>query len=98
MVEVPQSVPRKIAYSMALFDAVMEGRLRHGGDPVLREHADSAVAQDRGNGWTLEKLKASRHIDGLVAVGMALQGALEEGGGDFGVFSFEDLEPSLPVA
>lgn len=75
MVEVPQTVPSKIDYSMALYNAVMEGRLRHGGDPELREHADAAVAKDRGNGFTLEKLKASRHIDGLVALGMAVQWA-----------------------
>lgn len=75
MVEIPQSVGNKIGFSQALFDAALERRLRHGGDAELRAHADAAVALDRGSGWSLEKLKASRPIDALIALAMAVEAA-----------------------
>lgn len=82
MVEIPQSVGNKIDFSQALFDVVLAGRLRHGNDPELRAHAEAAVAQDRGSGWSLEKLKASRPIDALIAAAMAVQAAEQDDYGD----------------
>jgi phage terminase large subunit-like protein len=82
MVEVPQTVPRKMQFAQALWDAVNEGRVRHGGDPTLRAHVDGAVAKYRGNGWTIEKGQASRRIDAVIAVAMAVQRAEESGGGE----------------
>lgn len=76
MEEVPQTIPRQIDYSRAIYDVVNQRRLIHDGDPNLRRAADSAVAKDRGNGFTLDKLKASRHIDSLVACAMAVEGEL----------------------
>lgn len=78
MVEIPQTVPRKMAFAQALYDAVIGRSLRHGGDPVLRVHADAVVAKDRGNGWTMERLRASRPIDAVIALAMAVQMASEE--------------------
>ena len=83
MEEVPQTVPRKMQFAQALYDVVSQQRLRHGGDPILRSHAEAVVAKDRGNGWTMEKLKSTQHIDACVALAMAVQGADDDSGGGY---------------
>lgn len=88
MVEVQQNVSNKKLYSQALFDVAMQQRIRHGGDPVLRAHAEAAVAKDRGDGWTLEKIPSvtKRPNDAIIAVAMAVQAAeLEADGGEVSV-------------
>ena len=52
--------------------ALMEGKLRHGGNPVLRMCAANAVAtRDPAGNRKLDKSKATGRIDGLVALAMA---------------------------
>jgi phage terminase large subunit-like protein len=52
--------------------ALIEGRLRHGGHPVLRMCAANAVAtRDPAGNRKLDKVKATGRIDGLVALAMA---------------------------
>lgn len=75
--EFPQSHARMVPASQQLYDAVMEGRLVHDGDPTLRAHADAAVARETGRGWRLDKDKATDHIDGVVALAMAVNEATE---------------------
>ena len=70
-------------FAQALYDVVSQKRLRHGGDAVLRSHAEAVVAKDRGNGWTMEKLKSTQHIDACIALAMAVQGAEDDSGGGF---------------
>jgi phage terminase large subunit-like protein len=82
MEEFPQSHTRMVPASQMLYDAVMEGRLRHGGDPVLRSHADAAVARETGRGWRLDKDKATAHIDAVVALAMAVSYAEEDSSAD----------------
>jgi phage terminase large subunit-like protein len=57
----------------ALEHALMDGKLRHGGNPVLRMCAANAVAtRDPAGNRKLDKSKATGRIDGLVALAMAL--------------------------
>lgn len=57
----------------ALEHALLEGRLRHGGHPVLRMCAANAVAsRDPAGNRKLDKAKATGRIDGLVALAMAM--------------------------
>lgn len=52
---------------------IAEGRLRHGGHPVLRMCAANAVAtRDPAGNRKLDKSKATGRIDGLVALAMAI--------------------------
>lgn len=75
MEEFPQSHARMVPASQGLYDAIMEGKLVHDGDPILRAHADAAVARETGRGWRLDKDRASLHIDAMVALAMALHEA-----------------------
>lgn len=57
----------------ALETAVLSGRLRHGGHPVLRWNAaNAALDTDPAGGRKLTKQKSIGRIDGLVALAMAL--------------------------
>lgn len=87
MVEFPQTHNRMCPAAQCLFDAVMEHRLHHGGDRMLRAHADAAVARQVGynGGWRLDKVKATQHIDAVVALAMAVMRATESTGGTPGV-------------
>ena len=72
VVEFPQSDVRMIPASQALYAVVMGGRLRHGGDAALREHADNAGAKDGARGWRFHKPNSSGAIDGIIALTMAI--------------------------
>lgn len=53
--------------------ALMNGRIRHGGHPVLRWCAANAIAvRDPAGNRKLDKSKATGRIDGMVAMTMAL--------------------------
>ena len=80
MEEFPQSHARMIPASQQLFDAVMEGRIVHDADAMLRSHADAAVARETGRGWRLDKDKATDHIDAMIALAMAVNYAVEDAG------------------
>jgi len=55
---------------------VLQGRIRHGGNPVLRWCAANAVAiKDPAGNRKLDKSKATGRIDGMVALAMALGSA-----------------------
>lgn len=57
----------------ALEHALIESRVRHGGNPVLRMCAQNAVAtRDAAGNRKLDKAKATGRIDGLVAMAMAM--------------------------
>ena len=59
---------------------VLDGKLRHGGHPVLTWNASNAVAtMDPAGGRKLDKSKATGRIDGLVSLAMACS-ALAMGG------------------
>jgi phage terminase large subunit-like protein len=52
---------------------ILEGKMRHGGHPVLRMCAANAVVTRHLTGdRKLDKVKATGRIDGMVALAMAL--------------------------
>jgi hypothetical protein len=75
------SPARRASYSQALFDVAVEHRLRHGGNATLREQAAAAVAQDtQGNGWALYRKVSTEPIEGIIALAMAVEGAVGDDG------------------
>jgi phage terminase large subunit-like protein len=61
-----------------LHEAVVHGRLRHGGDPVARAHALAAEIVEREHGAIITKRKTREPNDALVALAMAVQVAASE--------------------
>lgn len=62
----------------ALEAELAEGNVCHGGHPVLNVCANNAVAvQDPAGNRKLDKAKATGRIDGMVALAMAMGGAVE---------------------
>lgn len=73
----------------ALEAELLNGRIRHGGQPVLRMCAVNAVAtKDPAGNRKLDKSKATGRIDGIVALVMALGVAVRDDNpeGDFDAF------------
>jgi phage terminase large subunit-like protein len=74
------SGPTKDFIAMAI-DQENRGRLRHGGNPVLRWNVDNLVLwQDKAGNVTPDKAKSTQKIDGVVASIMALDRALKHTG------------------
>ena len=64
-----------------LLKLVLEKRLRHGGNPVLRWMADNLVVdQDPAGNLKPNKVKSRERIDGMVALIMGLDRALRNEG------------------
>ena len=73
-----------------LEDVLLNGRLSHGGNPVLSMCAANAVVdQDAAGNRKLTKAKSTGRIDGMIALTMALAVALEKEPGD-GPSVYED--------
>lgn len=75
---IPQNNERMSPASQALYDAVIERRLVHDGDPVLAGHIEAAVARDTARGWRLDKTKSRKHSDASIALAIALDRAQSE--------------------
>lgn len=71
VVEFPQTNERMCPASQALFDAILEGRLRHDGDEILAAHIAAAVARDTERGWRLQKLRSKKPQDFAIALAVA---------------------------
>jgi phage terminase large subunit-like protein len=55
----------------------MAGKIRHGGNPILRWHASNAVVRkDPAGNIKLDKEKSRKKIDGLSALVNAVAGAI----------------------
>lgn len=76
MVEVPQSVERMTPICGSLLEAIKRRELRHDGDEGLTAHVLNAVPRFNERGFTLQKSKARGRIDGVIALALALYGAL----------------------
>lgn len=73
----------------ALEAELLNGRIRHGGHPVLRMCAANAVVtKDPAGNRKLDKSKATGRIDGMVALAMCMAVAVRENNpeGDFDAF------------
>lgn len=67
MVEVRQRPETMCPASQAVYDAVLEQRIRHGGDPDLRAMVQAAIPHESNFGWRFDKRRSRRSIDGLIA-------------------------------
>lgn len=89
MVEMRQGVNTLSSPSKALETLVLEHRLDHSGDPVLRWMADNVAVKvdENGNIKPVKKVAGSyRHIDGIVALVMAIGRAAKDGGRPVSLF------------
>lgn len=75
VVEFPQSHSRMTVASEGLHAAIVEGRLRHPGDPDLDRHVAAAIAKPTGRGWRLDKAEHRAQIDAAIALCMAVERA-----------------------
>jgi phage terminase large subunit-like protein len=76
-----------------LEEAVLSGRLRHSGNPVLRWMAGNAsIETDAADNWKPSKKKSRERVDGIVALIMALERATthESVSGSLFLWSRED--------
>lgn len=69
----PQSDQRMVPACAMVYDAIMEGRLVHGSDPILTEQVLNAAIRETARGWRFEKRSSSGPIDGLVALTIGVQ-------------------------
>ena len=79
MIELPQTNERLGPATRTLYDAVLERRIAHDGDPTLAAHLRNVLAVPLGDhGWRLRKISrnSARKIDGAIAAVMAVQQAL----------------------
>jgi phage terminase large subunit-like protein len=75
--ELPQTTASTTAFGQALFDALKGRNLRMYPDAELRQQALNTVAIESTRGWRIAKEKASRKIDAIVALAMAVLAAVE---------------------
>lgn len=74
MVKFSQSNERMCPAWANLREAILRGRLRHDGDPVLAAHVNAGRAKDVGDEFKVTtQSNAGPHIDGAVALAMANQ-------------------------
>jgi len=76
MEEYPQTTGNLTATGQNLYDLVRERRLVMYPDAELRRHALGAVAIETGRGWRIAKERASRKVDGVVALSFAALAAV----------------------
>jgi phage terminase large subunit-like protein len=78
MVEIPQSVERMTGVLGSLLELIKRGEIHHDGDALLRQHVLNAVPRFNERGFTLQKSKSRGKIDGVIALGLAVDRALRE--------------------
>jgi phage terminase large subunit-like protein len=76
MVEFPQTVPNMTEAGQALYDAVKHRTMKLYKDDELRKEACFAVGKETPRGMRIVKEKVSHKIDAIVALAMAVCGAL----------------------
>jgi phage terminase large subunit-like protein len=84
--EYPQTSGNLTAAGQNLYELIKSRGLAVYADKELRDHAINAVAVDSGRGWRLAKEKASRKIDGLVALSFAALSALSSAPEPAGIY------------
>jgi phage terminase large subunit-like protein len=73
MVEFPQTIKHVAPPTMELKNLVLQGQVRHGGNPVLRWMAENvAVLVDVNGNERLTKKASTARIDGVAALVTAL--------------------------
>ncbi len=72
MVEISQGVDRMTPIIGDLWTLIREGGLSHDKDPMFAQHVVSAEARQNERGFTLKKSGAKGHIDGVIALSLAV--------------------------
>jgi phage terminase large subunit-like protein len=75
MWEWKQDNARMVPATRTLHEAVSQGKLRHGGDPVARSHALNAEVVETERGIRIKKTAGRGKIDAIVALAMAVEWA-----------------------
>ena len=71
MIEHPMTNARMAPESEALHEAIMAGKIIHGGEGDFAAHVNAGVPTETERGWRLTKRKAKDKIDALIALLMA---------------------------
>jgi phage terminase large subunit-like protein len=71
MIKVPQSAEAMTLASERFYASIVQGELRHDGDPVLARHIAGATAKSTPRGWRLVRAERSKQIDATIALAMA---------------------------
>jgi len=78
--------------SEGLYDAIVNERLHHDGDPILAAHVAAGATTENERGWRLTKRKATEPIDALMALLMAHSESIAATGqGALSVYEQRDL-------
>src|SRR5690606_38631582 len=77
------SLRNKVDACGALYDDVLDGVIRHGGDPVLDAALESAGTLRSGDAWLFSRGKSLDDITALYAVTLARFGWVENAGADY---------------
>ena len=51
----------------SFYQAALEGRISHDGDPIFSAHIEATAADKSERGWKIRKLKSKQQIDATVA-------------------------------
>jgi phage terminase large subunit-like protein len=103
MVEMGQGMASMSNPTKQLLQLVLDKRLNHGGNPVLRWMAENTAAKvDEAGNVKPDKAKSTARIDGIVGLVMAIDGWTRRGPSllrrsvyeDRGLFTFEQSEES----
>jgi phage terminase large subunit-like protein len=77
MIEFPQNASRMAPASETLYELIVEQRLVHDGNPVLKEQLLAAViAPTERGGWRISKRKSQERIDAAVSLAMTADRAV----------------------
>jgi phage terminase large subunit-like protein len=68
----PMTDTRTIPASARLHSAIVEQRITLPEDPEIARHAADAIARDSRRGWRIDKPTKRTHIDGVIALMMAV--------------------------
>ena len=78
MAPIAQSISALNGGTQELERLLVDGKLRHGGNPILRWMASHVTTEEDGRGYIKPDKKAStERIDGIVALVMALHGVID---------------------
>lgn len=75
VLDFPQTDVRMVPASIRLHAAIVERRLTLPDDPELASHAAHTTARHSRRGWRIDKVSPRDHMDGIVALAMALERA-----------------------
>lgn len=87
MIDSPMTNERTAPASSSLYEAILQQRISHDGDPVLAAHVAAGTTKDTERGWRLVKGRVNRPVDALIAM-MIAYGPTERLGAAAGGFEW----------